>query len=75
MHVYKGYEIVPAPEQLESGEWTIRVYIILDRRDETVRTFYTANGTADSEKEAIKRSIEFGKQIIDGNFPEFTLPE
>jgi hypothetical protein len=72
---YKGFEVSPASHQLrDSGEWTLDTVITKhhDSRGETLEKKYSGKNTFKTEAEANAHSIEFGKQIIDGKFPEFT---
>jgi hypothetical protein len=75
---YEGFELSPAPYQLaESGEWELRVSITKhhDSRGETLQKTYTGKNTFKSKQEAEAHAIEFGKQIIDGKYPKFTIED
>jgi len=67
---YKGYKIQAAPYQLaESKEWTINIYIFIDKGSEIVERNYSAGNTFQTEEEAITHCLDFGRQIIDGQIP------
>ncbi len=75
---YKDFELSSAPYQLaESDGWELRVVITKhhDSRGETLTKSFTGKNTFKSKEEAEAHAIEFGKQIIDGNFPEFTIED
>lgn len=75
---YEGFELSPVPCQLaESGEWELRVSITKhhDSRGETLLKTYTGKNTFKTKQEAGAHAIEFGKQIIDGKYPEFTIED
>ena len=64
---YENFELTARPIPLASGKWTTEVRI---RRNAVVKPF-TASNEFDTEDEAILRSLNFGRQIIDGKIPEF----
>ncbi len=71
---YKGYKIMPATLQLvESGEWTIALYIGRDKGNEWVEQNFSAANTYKTREEAISHCINFGKQIIDGQSKTCTV--
>jgi len=73
---YKGFEISSASHQLfNDGEWTLRVVIIKhhDSRGETLTKLFLGNNTFTSQVEANFHSVEFGKKIVDGQYPEFNI--
>jgi hypothetical protein len=73
---YKGYKIMPATVQLvESGEWTIALYIGLDKGSEWVERYFSAANKYKTKKEAISHCINFGKQIIDGESKNCTAAD
>ena len=64
---YKGYVITPIPDQLaESGRWTVKVSIARHSSSGVSQRPYSAANTYPTEEEAIKHSLNFGRQIIDG---------
>lgn len=76
--VYKEFKLNPAPYQLaESGEWELRVTITKhhDNRNETLQRTYSAKNTFKSKIEAEAHAIEFGKQIIDGEFHKHSIKD
>ncbi len=61
---YKGYKIMPATVQLvESTEWTIALYIGLDKGSEWVERYFSAANKYKTKKEAEERlrQIEYFK--------------
>ena len=73
---YKDYLIEPAPYQLvESGEWTINIYIRHDTDDQVSIKNFSAENTFKTKPKAIKHCIDFGIQIIDGKFPDFSVSD
>lgn len=73
---YKGYKIMPATLQLvESGEWTIDLYIGKDKGNEWVERKFSAANTYKTKEEAISHCINFGKRIIDGKSENCTVAD
>lgn len=67
---YHGFDISVRPYQVhDTGRWTVDIEI---RRRGRVRSFSTREHFA-TEAEAITRSFEFGRQIIDGKVPECSV--
>lgn len=74
--VYKGYIIMPAPHQLQdSGEWTINLYIAIEKGNERVERGFNAVNTYKNKDEAIQHCIIFSKQIIDGQVKNCTVED
>ncbi|WP_047540255.1 CV_2116 domain-containing protein [Methylotenera versatilis] len=72
--LYKFFDISPAPDfYQESGKWSERVFITLHHDDNVRTNVYLGKKLFDSKEEAELNSIEFGKQIIDGKFPNLSL--
>lgn len=75
---YKGFEVSPAPHQLAGSEdWTLGIVLTKhhDDRGETLTKKYSGKNTFKSRAEAEMHAIEFGRQIVDGKFPEFTTDD
>ena len=73
---YKGYVIRPTPLQLaDSGDWTVELYISKDKGNEIKERKYSAGDTFKTQREATQHCINFGKQIIDGKPPNFTVAD
>lgn len=72
---YKGFEISPAPGQLESGQWSLYVVITKhhDSRGETLECPYSAANTFDTREEAERAALEFGMKVIDGLIPRLSV--
>jgi len=72
---YKGYVIEVRPDQLANGGWQVNV--LIERHfeaDVRVRSAHASN-TFSTEDEAIERSLDFGKQIIDGAYPHISVTD
>ena len=64
---HEGFRIHAAPHRLaDSGEWTLNIYIEMDKLSEIVSRHFFANDSFKSRKEAIAHCFNFGKRIIDG---------
>lgn len=74
--VYEGYEIVPAVAQIaDSCEWTIE--FLIERREDrgrAVKKFATSE-TCRSREDAIARSAELGRRIVDRAVPGCTVED
>lgn len=67
---YKGFAIAVRPYQLhDTGQWTVDIEI--SRKGRT-RSFSTTEHFA-TEAEAVTRSFDFGRKIIDGQVPECSV--
>jgi len=74
--LYKGFEIRPAPHELQgSGEWTLHLYITKHHGSQTAEKPFNAANTFATKAEAERHCIEFGKQIIDGKIPNCTTDD
>ena len=73
---YKGFEIEATPYQLaETGLWTTHFYIWKHRGNcSTNKEFNAANPFGDRE-EAIKNCLNFGKQIINGQYEGYSVED
>ncbi len=73
---YKGYQIKPTPLQSsESGEWTIDLYIGIEKGNQYVERKFSAANTFKTKEEEIGHCINFGKQIIDGEYANCTVTD
>jgi len=71
---HKGRKISPTPYKLnDTGEWNVHVTIITQQGNEDIVQQFSAKNTYSLEEEAKFHSIEFGKQIVDGKYPEYKL--
>ena len=71
---YKGFDISPASQQRAvSGEWTVRVCITNNTSTGVNECFFDAPKTFSSKGEAEKQSVIFGKKIIDGEVPGYSV--
>ncbi len=71
---YKGFDICPASQQCAgSGWWTLRVLIENRTGDNKFAAFFDAPNTFPGKVEAEKQSVFFGKKIIDGEVPGYSV--
>ncbi len=64
---YKAFEIHAAPYQLaDSGEWQVNLHIFRHRESESKSRNFSAGNSYKTLEEAVKHSVQLGKQIIDG---------
>jgi len=64
--IYNGFEIVPAPyHRIKTNNWSLRVQVTKIFPKPVSKTF-DLDLTFDTKEEATRKSIEFGKQIIEG---------
>jgi len=72
---YEGYVIQASPYQLaEGGRWSTHLEISRVDGDLLTTMPYSAGNTHDSEEDAIKHSLNFGRKIIDGEVPGCSAP-
>ena len=72
---YKGYVLRAEPVEIDPIRWAPAV--VTERRvggEDVKRGPYEAEGTYFKEDEAIKASLKFGRQIVDGRHPGLPLP-
>lgn len=71
---YKGFFIETNPEQLiESGYWTIKVWIGKERGGSVSGRYYYASNKFKTKDEANTYCFDFGRRIIDGEFMDLTV--
>ena len=64
---YKGFVIRPAPEYLVDLKcWSVKVWLDRHSGDAVHMKHFTAKQTAATEEEAVAHSLEYGRQVIDG---------
>ncbi len=72
---YKGYVIRADPVEIDPIHWKIEVEIDRHLDEVNLKTErYKAEETRLTEDEAIASSLEFGRQIVDGQHPDLPLP-
>jgi len=65
-----GHTIEPAPYQLADNlRWAVSAYILVDIDNRTTSTQFTASLQCHTREEAMRHSIEYGRQLIDGKVP------
>ncbi|MDI1246042.1 MAG: HlyU family transcriptional regulator [Rhodoferax sp.] len=73
---YKGFELKPAVEHLrESGLWSARALITKHNANEVRQKFVSAANTFSGKAEAEQHSLEFAKQVVDGNCQNATIED
>ena len=72
---YGGYVIRACPQQLDAPmRWSIAVDIELHKSGKVIANEYEAEETRNSEEEAVESSLVFGRQIVDGRYPDHKPP-
>ena len=72
---YEGYVIHARPQQLaRDGRWSTNLQIWRDDGRALTLVPYSAANTYDSKEEATWHSLNFGRQIIDGEVPGCSAP-
>ena len=75
---YKGFQISPIPhQQKDTGMWTLDVSLTRhhDGRGESLTKKFSGGNTYKTEAEARTHSVDFGKQVIDGKYPDITTED
>ncbi|AXS81593.1 CV_2116 domain-containing protein [Marinobacter sp. Arc7-DN-1] len=75
---YKAFELLPIPYQLaDTNEWVVRVSIVRhhDARAESLEKTVSASKKVKSLGEAERLSLEFGKEVVDGKYPNISLDD
>ena len=73
---YKSFEIEPEPlRDPNTQQWSISVIIYKHKGHSVINRQFTGKNTFKTEKEAIDHSIDFGKQIIDGKYHDFSVSD
>ncbi len=67
---YKGFVIEADPELLETGQWSTFVEIHRHSGSRVSSKVFRESPTYKTWEEAIIGCLEFGKLIIDGEFPD-----
>ena len=71
---YKGFDISPASQQRTvSGEWSVRVCITNHTGGSVDKRFFDAPKAFSGKDEAEKQSVIFGKKIVDGEVPGYSV--
>lgn len=72
---YKGYTIQATPDELaETKRWTVDIIIAKENNGTATDAQYSAGHSYPTEEEARQHCFEFGRQIIDGKYPNLKLP-
>jgi hypothetical protein len=67
---YKGFVIEADPELLETGQWSTFVEIHRHSGSRVSSRVFRESPTYETREEAVTGCLEFGKRIIDGEFPD-----
>ena len=71
---YKGFKLQAKPEYENfSRRWQIRVLISRNTGFTATAKSFSASNTYATEQEAMQHSINYGKQIIDGQIAGITM--
>jgi len=71
---YKGFDITPSSRQRTvSGEWSVRVCITNHTGGDVNKRFFDAPKAFSGKDEAEKQSVIFGKKIVDGEVPGYSV--
>lgn len=71
--IYEGYLLRASVRKLPDGKWNTCVLIRRELPNDTLEKIYTATDTWTSENEAEKHSLNYGKQIVDGEAANASL--
>ncbi len=72
---YRGYRIVAAPLELaDPPGWSTDLWIECIKPGEVVPKPFDTADIFQTEQEAIHHCLEFGRQIVDGKFPNLSPP-
>ena len=72
---YRGLVINPRPYQLaDTGRWVVNVVIEHHRGHAVDEKPFNASNTFETKDEAVEHCVRFGQQIVDGRYPELSLP-
>jgi hypothetical protein len=73
---YKGYLITVTPDQLaDNHKWTTHVVISRDRGHSVTMKPFHASNIFDTKEQAIEHSLNFGIQIVDGQYKNCSLDD
>ena len=73
---YKGRKIRSSSIHLpEENKWSVAVNIITPQGDSDIDQAFFANDMYDTKEDGDHHSLDFGKHIIDGKYPEFLVEE
>ena len=67
---YKGFVIEADPELLESGRWSTFVEIHRHSGSRVSSRVFREYATYETQEGAVTGCLEFGKRVIDGEFPD-----
>ena len=73
---YEGFIIEALPNLLrDSSRWTVNGQIARDRHGTVKTRSFTAADTYETEEQAVLRSFELGRQIIEGRVPGISVDD
>jgi hypothetical protein len=65
-------EVVPVPVK-ELSRWTYRIILFKHKGEKSWEYNFVSDELCKTEKEAVKRGFEFGKNIIDGKHEKYSV--
>ncbi len=72
---YQGFDIVPVSKQLrDTGEWTLEIQVWRHGHESKARKF-SAGNSFPTRDEAVRQCFIYGKHIIDGEIPGFSVDD
>jgi hypothetical protein len=72
---HNGFLVHACPTQLaEDGRWSLGITIEHRDRQHASASYGSVRTTCGTEWEATLRSLDFGKRVIEGEFPKLRLP-
>lgn len=71
---YKGFRLRPVSKQTDAGAWSSEVVVEYLAQDDAEDLDFRSGDLFTTAREAEAAAIALGKQIIDGEHPEFRLP-
>jgi len=72
---YQGFIIDPTPVHFHSGEWNTDVWIRIHRGEDTSSRNFNTRDTFPTQEEDVAHSLQFGRDIIDGNVEDCTVED
>ncbi len=72
---YKKFIIDAQPEHLEGNKWSLNLYIERHTGSDVRERHFFARKTFDTEEMALAHCIDFGRQIIDGKYPNCSVSD
>ena len=74
-HDYLGFRIVPHPLKLVEGGFNCQIFIEKHSGSEITSRKFSASNTFATRDEALRRCVEFGVRVIDGDVEGCTVSD